>query len=115
MSGLRVELPPEVVAALVEQVAAVVLERLSEQASTVERSEYLTVAEAADVLRAKPQRVYDLLSARRLPKHHDGTRVLVRRADLDEYLANGNGNGCRRVDPPMIRPSRGRTGKGDVT
>jgi len=49
-------------------------------------SPYLTVAEAADYLRAKPQRVYDLLSARRLTRHHDGRRVLVSRAEVEEHL-----------------------------
>jgi excisionase family DNA binding protein len=105
MSGLRVELPPDVVEALVEQVAAMVLERLAEHAPAA-RSEYLTVAEAAEVLRAKPQRVYDLLSAGRLTRYRDGSRVLIARVELDAHLG--------AVDPPMIRRGRGRMSNGDA-
>lgn len=48
--------------------------------------EYATVVEAAEILRAKPQRVYDLLSARVLTRHKDGSRTLVERAELEAYL-----------------------------
>lgn len=51
-----------------------------------EPSPYLTVPEAAAYLRSSRQRVYDLISSRRLPRHKDGSRVLIRRADLDAYL-----------------------------
>lgn len=51
-----------------------------------EASPYLTVAEAAVYLRSSRQRVYDLVSSRRLPRRKDGSRVLIRRADLDTYL-----------------------------
>ena len=49
-------------------------------------SPYMTVAEAADYIRSRPQRIYDLVSSQRLPKHKDGSRVLILRADLDRYL-----------------------------
>jgi excisionase family DNA binding protein len=110
MSRLRVEFPSDVIEALVEHVTEGVLKRLAEQPSG-KRPEFLSVAEAADVLRAKPQRVYDLLSAHRLPRYKDGSRVLVRRADLDEYLAN-----CRRrVAPRLPRASLGRMKAEDAT
>ena len=53
----------------------------------------LTVPEAAKRLRAKPQRVYDLLSDGRLTRHKDGSRVLVDRRELDAYLGNSRGAG----------------------
>lgn len=49
-------------------------------------SPYLTVLEAATLLRAKRQRVDDLLSQRRLTRYKDGSRTLVSRSELDEYL-----------------------------
>src|SRR5438105_2749573 len=49
-------------------------------------SPWLTPAEAADYLRCKPKRVYDLVSQRRLPAHRDGSRLLLRRDELDTYL-----------------------------
>jgi excisionase family DNA binding protein len=83
----------DVVARLVEELAAEVADRaeaiLRERLEAVERepeSAYMTVPEAAELLRAKPQRVYDLLSARRLTRHKDGSRVLVLRAELESHL-----------------------------
>ena len=49
-------------------------------------SPLLTVSEAASLLRAKPQRVYDLLSDGRLTRHKDGRRVLVDRQEIVRHL-----------------------------
>src|SRR5262249_19127834 len=81
---LRREGAPEVVEAVAERAAVIVLEQLA--APTSAESEFLTVSEAAAVLRCKPQRIYDLLSAGRLTRYKDGSRVLVRRADLVAHL-----------------------------
>ena len=72
-------------------------------------SPYLTVAEAAAYLRAKPQRVYDLLSARRLTRHKDGSRTLVSRAELDAHLAR---EPARPVAPALPPTRRSRLPKG---
>jgi excisionase family DNA binding protein len=81
LADVRVTLPADTVSAL-----AGVLARHLPAAAPPEPSPFLTVAEAAVYLRASRQRVYDLLSSRRLPRHKDGARVLIRRADLDAYL-----------------------------
>jgi len=49
-------------------------------------SEFLSVAEAAELLRCKPQRIYDLVSDGRLERFKDGSRVLVRRADVVAHV-----------------------------
>jgi excisionase family DNA binding protein len=67
------------------QLADMLAERLG--AGTGEQSPWLTVGEAADYLRCAPKRIYDLLSQGRLPRHKDGSRVLLHRAELDAYLA----------------------------
>lgn len=89
--------------ALVERIAAraaeIVLEQPGAQAGA-SGSPYLTVAEAAEYLRAKPQRVYDLLSARRLTRHKDGSRVLVDRAEVDAYLAGAKSPRVATLLPP---------------
>jgi excisionase family DNA binding protein len=85
-----------------------VLERLEVSAQT-SRSPFLTVAEAADYLRGKRQRVYDLLSTGRLTRHKDGRRTLVSRAELDSHLA---GEGQRRAAPAWPPPLETRSGKG---
>jgi excisionase family DNA binding protein len=56
-----------------------------------EASPYLTVEEAAEYLRCKPKRIYDLTSQRRLPHVKDGSRTLLRRADLDAHLEDPAG------------------------
>ncbi len=65
--------------------AELILVRLSEIEEA--ESEFLTIPEAARVLRSKRQRVDDLLSAGRLRRVKDGRRTLIRRSDLAEYLA----------------------------
>ena len=50
------------------------------------QSPYLTVIEAAELLRCKRKRVDDLLSQRRLSRHKNGSRTLVSRAELLDYL-----------------------------
>jgi len=72
---------------------------------------YLTVREAADYLRAKPQRVYDLLSSRRLTRFKDGRRVLVSRTELDAYLSP---NGSSRVAPLLPPAAQRRSASGLV-
>ncbi len=69
---------------IARRAAAIVLDQLR---ADVDGSPYLSVSEAAARLRAKPQRIYDLLSARRLTRFKDGRRTLVSRDEIDAYLA----------------------------
>ena len=50
---------------------------------------WLSIDEAAAHLRAKPQRLYDLVSTGRLKPAKDGRRLLFRRSALDTYVENG--------------------------
>jgi len=83
--GLQITLPPDVLEQIAERAAAIVVERLP---SPEPGSPYMTIPEAADYLRAKPQRVYDLLSSGRLTRHKDGSRVLIERAQLAAHVAS---------------------------
>jgi excisionase family DNA binding protein len=85
---LTVKLPAEVIEAIAERAAAIVLHRLNKPAA---ESPFMTVAEAATYARCKPQRIYDLLSSRRLTRHKDGSRTLIQRAELEAYLAATTG------------------------
>ena len=96
------EFPAEMVEAIAARAAELVLERLP---SSTPASEYLTVAETAELLRSEKHRVYDLLSSRRLTRFKDGTRVLVSRAEVVAYLS-----GC--VAPALPRGSRSRSASG---
>jgi excisionase family DNA binding protein len=84
---LELALPDELVEEIAQRAAAIVLERQRAEADAPSRM--LTVIEAAAFLRAKPQRVYDLLSEGRLTRHKDGRRVLVDRQELERHLDGG--------------------------
>lgn len=84
MSELRLPLPKDVAHAIAQLAAEIAVERLRNEAAA--RPRMLTIKEAAEELRAKPQRVYDLLSDGRLTRHKDGARVLVDREELNAYL-----------------------------
>ena len=71
-----------------ERAAALVAER---SRAADEAQPYLTVQEAADYLRCRPKRIYDLTGQRRLPHVKDGSRTLLRRVDLDAYLEADRG------------------------
>lgn len=66
--------------------------------AVVSSSPFLTVAEAAAYVRAKPQRIYDLLTQRRLSRFKDGSRTLVSKDELDAHLA---GEAVGRVAPVL--------------
>ena len=92
MSDLVIPLPPDLVDALVTRVAEIVLDRLKEQAGPAPASKYLTVPEAAELLRCRRGRIDDLLSQSRLTRVKDGTRTLVLRffaAQVGVLLAAG--------------------------
>lgn len=83
MTELVIDLPNELVDAIAERAAAIVLDRLSVH----DQPEFLTVPRAAAYIDAKPQRIRDLLSQRRLTTYKDGGRTLVSRVELDAHLA----------------------------
>jgi len=83
---------PPVVAAIEALVDARVEAKLAEQARANAKqptSEFMTIPEAAELLRCKRGRVDDLLSAGRIPRVKEGARTLIRRSDLDAYLNGG--------------------------
>lgn len=97
----------DLVEGVAHRAAAIVLEELDRRepaaASTV--SEFVSVMEAAEILRADRQRVYDLLSRGKLRRWKDGSRTLIRRDELLAYIAGG-------VAPVLPTPSRDRMGSG---
>ena len=69
---------------------------------------YCTVPEAAEILRAKRQRVDDLLSAGKLTRYKDGGRTLLLRAEVERYVAESG----RRGDTLMTRATESRSRSG---
>ena len=56
-----------------------------------ERSPYMSVRECAAFLRCSEQRINDLTSSGRLRRSKDGTRTLLDRQEVEEYVARGGG------------------------
>lgn len=83
------DLPPEFVRAVAEEVAAI----LRDEAPTTADDGYLDVAGAAAFLACGTSRIYSLVSAGRIPVHRDGSRLLFDRGELRAYVAAG---GARR-------------------
>jgi excisionase family DNA binding protein len=104
-SGLDLAAMPEAWLEAIAQRTASILEDRWRKAATLrfaqrQRSEYLTVEEAAELLRSKRQRVYDLVSAGRLQRYKDGSRVLIKRVELDAYLAGDQPRRVAEALPP---------------
>jgi excisionase family DNA binding protein len=76
------------------ELAQLVAEQLSGvYQSSPEPVGFLDVAGAAEFLACPTSRVYSLVSARRIPFHKDGSRLLFDPAELRAYVHNG---GARR-------------------
>jgi excisionase family DNA binding protein len=86
--GVSIELPPELVEAIARRVAAILADRQQEA-----ESGFLDVAGAAEFLACPASRIYSLVSAKRIPVHRDGSRLLFDRAELRAFVHNG---GARR-------------------
>lgn len=66
---------------------------------------YLTIPETAQLLRCGRQRVDDLLSQRRLSRLKDGSRTLVSRAEVEDYLRKQvSEERCPTVAPRRATP-----------
>jgi excisionase family DNA binding protein len=82
-------LSPEVVEALEQLVDQRVRDRRDGVAGpSGKEPPWLSVVEAAELLRCKRQRIDDLLSQGRLSRYKDGARTLVSRSEVEEYLRN---------------------------
>jgi len=84
---------PDWVEAFIGSIAAAVAAQLRQQHAAMQKaakpaagSPFMSVNEAAVFLRCKPQRLYDLISARRLGSYKDGGRVLIKRSELEMYV-----------------------------
>ena len=90
---LAMVVSPALLEILDQYVAEKVDERLGARSAgrmaARQRPEFLNVQEAAELLRCDRQRVYDLVSSGRLTRLKNGTRVLVRRAEIEAHLNGG--------------------------
>lgn len=79
---------------LVEQIAHRAAELVAARSERPAEDGWLRGAERiAAYIDAPRSRVYALVSARRIPVHHDGSALIARRSELDRWLLRG---GARR-------------------
>lgn len=83
MSNLALSVPDELVEAVAERAAEIVLRRLPSSDG------YLDVDGAAEFLACPKSRIYALTSSNRLPHYKDGSRLLFDRSEIREYVRNG--------------------------
>ena len=77
---------------LVERIAHRAAELMAAQSSEPADDGWLRGAERiASYIDAPRSRVYALASAKRIPVHHDGSALIARRWELDEWLLRGGG------------------------
>lgn len=84
---VTLQVDPALLAQLADLVEPIIRERLAREAEPAPSSPFFTIAEAAEFLRTKRQRVDDLLSRGSLTRHKDGARTLIERAELERYVA----------------------------
>jgi excisionase family DNA binding protein len=84
--GLSLGVPPELVEAIAQRAAEIVLEQ---QGAAAEPPGYLDVDGAAAFLACPTSRIYRLVSAKRIPHHRDGSRLLFDRGELRDYVRRG--------------------------
>lgn len=88
MSDLALHIPDELLDAIADRVA----ERLAARQPTPPEDGWLRGAdEIAAYIGAPRSRVYALSSAGRIPVHRDGSALIARRRELDDWLRNGGG------------------------
>jgi excisionase family DNA binding protein len=86
---LELTLPPEVLEALAQRAAELVVGMVA--AGPARAEPWISVEQAAAHLCCPKSRVYSLVSARRIPYQKDGSRVLFKASELDAWVAEGGG------------------------
>lgn len=88
MSSMRLDIGDELVERIAQRAAELVRQTGESEAEDV----WLRGADKiADYIDSPRSRVYALVSARRIPVHHDGSALIARKSDLDGWLRSGGG------------------------
>jgi hypothetical protein len=86
--SLSVDIGDELVERIAERAAALVAGR---QEETTGDGWLRGADKIAAYIDSPRSRVYGLVSARRIPVHHDRSALVARRSELDAWLLNGGG------------------------
>jgi excisionase family DNA binding protein len=85
-------IPLEIDDALIERIARRAAELVRQWNGSDDADPWLRGADRiATYIDCSRSRVYALVSARRIPIHHDGSALIARRSELDSWLRAGGG------------------------
>jgi hypothetical protein len=85
-AGLLLSVPEDLVEAIAERAAELVTERNPGEDGWLRGAQRI-----AAYVDCPPSRIYALVSAGRIPVHHDGSALVARRSELDRWLLEGGG------------------------
>lgn len=89
MAHVALEISEELVERIAVRAAEMVMHQQTERRSN---DDWLRGAgKIAAYIDAPRSRVYALVSAQRIPVHHDGSSLIARRSELDAWLQAGGG------------------------
>jgi len=87
-AALLAEMDDETLARLADRLAPILVSKIETNSQAVP---WLDVHGAARHLTCPRSRIYALVSAGRIPHHRDGSRLLFRREELDDWVRTGGG------------------------
>ncbi len=87
-SAIELSVPVDAIA---DAIAARLAEWLAGRLATPVAEPWLDAERAAEHIAAPVSRVYALTSAGRIPHHRDGSRVLFRASELDQWIIRDGG------------------------
>ncbi len=87
-AALLAEMDDDTLAKLAERLAPILASRIERDGQS---TPWLDVDGAAQYLACPRSRIYALVSSRRIPHHRDGSRLLFRREELDDWVRTGGG------------------------
>jgi hypothetical protein len=87
MTTMRLDMDDD----MIEQIARRAAELLQEENEKSSDGWLRGAEKIADYIDSPRSRVYALVSARRIPVHHDGSALIARRSELDSWLRAGGG------------------------
>lgn len=88
MNAISVNVTDELVERVAERAAELLAKQLEEP---VEDGWLRGAKQIAAYIGAPASRVYALSSAKRIPVHRDGSALIARRSDLDQWVLQGGG------------------------
>lgn len=97
IAGFTIQVESNQLEDLVRQLVGEAMKEMQDGIEAARKRETMDTKEAADFFRTSEQRIYDLVSARKLrPEYKDGKKLIFQRSELEAYLRGEGKRGRRR-------------------